>query len=622
MKQFKFYSFASALLLASAVGLGSCSSDSDVVENGGGIAGQTVKTQFAINIPYAKGDSNNAKASTRMTEDNTQGNGNNFLGIENMSLLTFSDNARNVGSTISSYIDLGSTSYAASTSTDKKSQLYRDIAIPIGTSDFVFYGRAPRTSNSSDAKFNNGYLAINGVGVNSKQTSNISFNLETVLSGQNVTNITETEDAKNIITQLNTVLHSKGRTTASPDNDVAWYTLSLTQTTTEDNMLSRLYNTFSKLQAGSANTVINTLRGLQNETSGESHENSLLKAINKNCETAIKALEGNNFPTGLNLPEGIAKISCNEYEGEGTPEFKYVANKNITGMSEASDYEKICYPASLAYFVATKAMVSTQALNSVSELPTYEEWTGTNATSVWTQKGFTQGTVGSSTKTVSLKDAIQYGVANLKVSVKCKDSQLTDNSAAITGIATPVNVPNGGFKVTGILVGGQPSQVGWDFTPNKDDEKFDYTIFDKKMNGENFSATYNGTNAYNYTLVLDNKKKTGEQDVVYVALELQNGSTPFYAAQGIIPSGGTFYLVGKLDLNSNTGVTKPTTGEGQEAVDHIFVKDHTTTANFTISSLESAYNYIPDLRSSLLSFGMAVDLSWQEGVKFDVNIGE
>lgn len=618
MKKTKFYSFASALMLASAMGLGSCSSDSDAVESGGGVAGQTVKTQFAINVPYGK-NSNITKVGTRMSENNTQGNGNNFLGIENMSLLTFSDNARNVGSTISSYINIGSTNYAASSSTDKKSQLYRDIAIPIGTTDFVFYGRAPRTSDDTNAKFTNGYLAINGVGLNSKQTSEISFNLAPVSSTQN---ITDTEDAKAIITQLNYVLQSKGRTTASPENDVNWYDLTLNQTTTEDQMLARLYTTFSSLKSGSANAVINTLRGLQTETSGESNDNSLLKAINKNCETAITALQGNNFPTGFNLPEGVVKVSCSEYEGEGVPEFKYLTSKSITGMSETSDYEKICYPASLAYFVATKAMVSTKALSSVTELPTYDEWIGQNASAAWSAKGFTESAVEANTKTVSLKDAIQYGVANLKISVKCKSQQLADNSASITGKSTPVTVPNGGFKITGILVGGQPSQVGWDFTPNKDDEKFDYTIFDNKMNGENFSANYNGTEAYNYTLVLDNKKKAGDQDVVYVALELQNGSTPFYASQGIIPSGGTFYLVGKLDLTANTGVTKPSNSESQEAVDHIFVKDHTTTANFTISSLESAYNYIPDLRSSLLSLGLAVDLSWQEGVKFDINIGE
>lgn len=618
MKKTKFYSFASALMLASAMGLGSCSSDSDVTESGIGVAGQTVKTQFAINVPYGKGN-NTSKANTRMSENNTQGNGNNFLGIENMSLLTFSENARNIGSIISSYINLGSTNYAASSSSDKRSQLYRDIAIPIGTTDFVFYGRAPRTSDDANAKFTNGYLAINGVGLNSKQTNDISFNLETVSSTQN---ITDTEDAKAIILQLNNVLHSKGRTTASPETDVNWYDLTLNQTTTEDQMLARLYTTFSSLKSGSANAVVNTLRGLQTETSGDSNENSLLKAINKNCETAINALQGKNFPTGFNLPEGVVKLSCSEYEGEGKPEFKYLTSKNITGMSETSDYEKICYPASLAYFVATKAMVSTKALSSVTELPTYDEWIGSNASTAWSNKGFSESAVEANTKTVSLKDAIQYGVANLKISVKCKSSQLADNSASITGKATPVTVPNGGFKITGILVGGQPSQVGWDFTPNKDDEKFDYTIYDNKMNGENFSANYNGTETNNYTLVLDNKKKTGDQDVVYVALELQNGSTPFYASQGIIPSGGTFYLIGKLDLSANTGVTKPTNSDGQESVDHIFVKDHTTTANFTISSLESAYNYIPDLRSSLLSLGLAVDLTWQEGVKFDINIGE
>lgn len=73
MKKIKFFSFASAVLLASAAGMTSCSSDSIEPTGGSGVAGQVVKTQFYLNIPYAGNDEGgNARVSTRMSDVNTQ----------------------------------------------------------------------------------------------------------------------------------------------------------------------------------------------------------------------------------------------------------------------------------------------------------------------------------------------------------------------------------------------------------------------------------------------------------------------------------------------------------------------------------------------------------------------
>ena len=89
MKKIKFFSFASAVLLASAAGMTSCSSDSIEPTGGSGVAGQVVKTQFVINIPYAGNESGgNARVSTRMTAENTQ-NSNNFLGLKDIEMFAF-----------------------------------------------------------------------------------------------------------------------------------------------------------------------------------------------------------------------------------------------------------------------------------------------------------------------------------------------------------------------------------------------------------------------------------------------------------------------------------------------------------------------------------------------------
>ena len=78
MKRFQLFSLASAMLLASAAGFTSCSSDSeDPLDGGSGVAGQVVKTQFYLNIPYAGNDEGgNARVSTRMSATDTQNNNN------------------------------------------------------------------------------------------------------------------------------------------------------------------------------------------------------------------------------------------------------------------------------------------------------------------------------------------------------------------------------------------------------------------------------------------------------------------------------------------------------------------------------------------------------------------
>ena len=131
------------------------------------------------------------------------------------------------------------------------------------------------------------------------------------------------------------------------------------------------------------------------------------------------------------------------------------------------------------------------------------------------------------------------------------------------------------------------------------------------MNGTITAGTTASTP--NYTLVFDNKST--EKKTVYVTIELENKSgMDFYGQDGIIPKDAKFYLVGKLDPDASTATTKPTD------VDRVFVQDHITTANFTIKDLKKAYNCIPDLRTSGINVGLAVDLSWKTGIEFNVEL--
>ena len=50
------------------------------------------------------------------------------------------------------------------------------------------------------------------------------------------------------------------------------------------------------------------------------------------------------------------------------------------------------------------------------------------------------------------------------------------------------------------------------------------------------------------------------------------------------------------------------------------MQDYTTVANLTIKSLKNAYSTVPDLRSIQLNLGLSVDLTWQSGLTFNVDI--
>lgn len=156
-------------------------------------------------------------------------------------------------------------------------------------------------------------------------------------------------------------------------------------------------------------------------------------------------------------------------------------------------------------------------------------------------------------------------------------------------------------------------------------------------------AEYNATSAPIYTLVFDNYKNAVNQEDVKVVIELKNTNKEFYGQQGIIKEGQKFYLIGELKLD-NPSVTSEgafkwpaygtgglnTSYEGRYPVKagtagtadgkRIFIQDYTTEANFTISSLKNAYVTIPDLRATLLQLGLSVDLQWQSGLMFNVEI--
>lgn len=658
-KMNKFF-LMGTMALSGMAGLTACSSDDDVNGNGndGAVENGVVKTQFALNVPYASNG-------TRMTEGMTQGNGqtSGFRGISDMRLFAFhtgrtGDVANNVtkDSKSTSLIILGTDKDAMEQ--DNYRRIYRDVMVPIGTDHFVFYGTATGTSvdgSTVSEKFNTGILASQGLNPSKTELeaqtgywtpNKVFFNLVPVAATASFGS-TSDNGSKDILENLKNVLDTH-------TEDYAWNAITTDQinalkTTTQDNNTDApklkhaqtLFNKFKGLTAGSATSVVKALEDLRNAigidavTSATSSNKvvKLLETLYVNTTAAINKINGldttkKDFPRNLHLPDGVAQLTF----VDNTAGFKYVTpnasgDNSVNIGDQAINFNKITYPASLNYTVATTVKANDNVINGLNDASTNTKWPAYNAWETAASWNGWGNEVTADSRSIGLEKLIQYGVANFKFGAYMGSTELKDN-ASLNGENVDRTVPmlNGSkpsFKITAVLIGGQPNFVGWDYNPaapTGETLAFDQTIYDNVMNcgDEGFTiketaATKNNV-AYNYTLVLDNKVATGTQaDVVYVTLELENNSgMEFFGKNGIVPKGGKFYLVGKLDVNNAN--TK------DNSQDHIFVQDHTTVAKFGIGSLKNAYNVIPDLRASSISLGLAVDLTWQNGMEFDYTI--
>ena len=344
------------------------------------------------------------------------------------------------------------------------------------------------------------------------------------------------------------------------------------------------------------------------------------------------------FPMAYAVPSGAA-----HYDWKSTEKiFEYVTDYNTSSVGSGGGFtvESYLYPAELLYFGNSPLRVS----DTEHKEPTYpngvNNWMDDTKWSGWDKDKH----VVSTTRSVAMRNNINYGSALLKTTVGYKSATLKDNNHAIQLAKDPtissndepdkeITVNATSFQLVGLVIGGQYKKVGWDFTPKTSGNTQGY-IYDKAIpeGAEAIPATLNTQSSPNYTLVFDNYKAgEGGQDVVYVALELKNNTgQDFYGKHSLIRAGDSFYLVGKLDPTAILWNSL-----GQLSTDHplppynsdgssiqtvrVFMQDFMTTANFWFNetSLHEALLTVPDLRHSSLTLGLSVDMSWSTGITFD-----
>ena len=590
--------FSKALLSAATLMVGTlvftaCSNDEFDGNTNPTYDGESVKTQFAINIPVAG-------KSTRLGQDIVQGqNDPMFRGMDNIRLVPFTSTSSLEGTTTLLYnpIVLGAIDALNEIG---KYKVYSDVDIPVGTKSFLFYGEA-KTGTDATEKTNGAIVPSFEQGWTIGETlSSLSFKLKTISNGNDA--------AENA---LLAILNAVAKVTGTENDNTAW--------SASSGDLQNYYQQFISMKAGSANSIKLALQLLYNTMKSDNvaDEDGLKEAICDKIDDYFSVSgvaapdyvltylgttpsEASTYPNSYNLPDGAVQV---KWKNDA---FEYVTSVDYDGdptnTMDVASLDEYVYPASLYYWVKTPIKTHTASLTTNGVYNSNNVWS-----SILTQ--YTEGVaVTTSTQSVALVNPIQYAVASLNLSAKFADIEIKDNGANWPNTTTPVGekvvtIGNESFPLTGILIGGQNS-VGWDFHKTG---KEDVTIYDGSMDRAFVKKGTDLSTPMVYSLALETAGNTGGGEQVRFAIEMTNNSSEaFTGADGIVPVGGKFYLVGTLTSDATN--TK------------VFEQDHKTVAKVTINSLKSAYNCIPDLRSPKLELGLSVDLTWEEGLVDEVTI--
>lgn len=384
MRIFNKYAYMGAIALIGAVGFTACSSDDDLAaQQNPTFNGESVKTQFAINIPAA------GKKDTRLGQDIVQGQADPvFRGIDNISLIPFKDTPA-AGKTGESIINLGAIQ-PGELGEGTGAKVYYDVELAEGVNNFLFYGEATEATGAEKA---NGALKA----TIATAVDNIKFELVPISSPAT------SEETTKLLAALNAVAGTEF-------SGKKW-----SESTTD---LQQYYQSFIRLKAGSAASIKLALNNLETgiTIAAANGEDDLKNAILASIDGAIGAsgtIKDCTYPRNLGLPDGSAQIKWNN----ASSAFEYITSANVGDLSY-TDMENFVYPASLYYWVNTPIKTSNKSLADQY------------ATDWETCLGLYENdnaAVSASTASVALKDPINYAVGRFDLLAKFNAETVKDN---------------------------------------------------------------------------------------------------------------------------------------------------------------------------------------------------
>ena len=290
------------------------------------------------------------------------------------------------------------------------------------------------------------------------------------------------------------------------------------------------------------------------------------------------------YPRSIGLPDGAAVVRWT-----GT---KFDVRTTTTTLDNINGINRYTYPAELMFFTDSPIRTSTEEVskNTFQEMSASTPW----ATFLNTYyKGSTS--VNTNTKAVAVENPIQYGVANLQLTLTGMSTTLKD--------AKDIEVANTDMStlpLKGVIIGGQHT-VGHNMKPRNEQ-----TDVDGRFIYETTIVDGNKTN----TLVL----QSYDDEKVPVILELENKTgQAFTGKDGIVYPDTRFYLIGLIDPADKKN-------ESIDYTKRVFTQDYTTTISMSVTSLANAYTSMPDLLAPRLEVGVQVVTKWIQATTTNVEL--
>jgi len=495
-----------------------------------------------------------AKTMTRQGLDVIQDEGQEFRGLQSLTVIPFTTNGNAVTVDDTPQI-LGTTGSETERVTNKNYYYWDQCKMMRGTDRVLAWGKSNPVVGKESA-VQNGQLTttLNG----RMYLKDITFSLKSIRETNEVD-----QKAKDLAEYMTTIANTDG-----------W-------STTDNEQLKTLYLNFihavsegTGLMAGSAAHVkayVTELRA-QLEAIGGDLSNAIIGNIGDT--EATTSCVNNGYPGTLGLPDGAAALRWTNGA--------FSVRKEATTLDNINSLTRYTYPAELWYFVDSPIRTSDQNVaKSTYQGRSWDDLITNN---------YKDGTrIGGNTQSVLVEQPLQYGVARLQMTLKrITASPLKDAKDAEVHYYKAANLP-----LTAVIIGAQHT-VGFDFKPMGEQSDLDARFIYDPIVG---TPASNGDHTVN-TLVL----QTYDGEKVPVVLEFENlTEEKFTGKDGVVYPNTKFYLIGMLDAtNEGSGVYW----------NRVFTQDHTTQVTFEVTSLANAYTCMPDLLSPRLELGVQVQTKW------------
>ena len=485
---------------------------------------------------------------TRQMSANAATRAATFQGMEGLVAIPFHTGGVAVASTDAPLIDVVRATEESNRVAQHNNYYVDRCYFMTGTDRMLVYGKSK--PSSEDPKVNG---ELSDLPTTRTALENIHFSLTSIRPSPEAHN-----DAKALAQYMTDIANATG-----------W-------STTDDVMLKSFYMDFTRaksegggLMSGSAAHIKAFVAALKTQLAGRTDDVStaIKAAIDNNSSIA-----SNTYPRSIGLPDGAAVI---RWTGSN-----FDVRTTTTSLDNINGINRYTYPAELVFF--TDSPIHT----SNTEVPrsTYENASPTTTWSTFLNEHYTSPrAVSTNTKAVAVENPLQFGVANLQLTLTGMSATLKDAKEETVSNADMDNLP-----LTGVIIGGQHT-VGYNMKPQGEQTDVDGRFI--------YETNIESGNSIN-TLVL----QSYDNEKVPIILEFENKTgNKFTGKDGIVYPGTRFYLIGIIDPSGQ--------GTGDYA-GRVFTQDHTTTMTMSVASLAKAYTCMPDLLAPRLEIGVQIVTHW------------